>query len=83
MADITLGNKNVYHEIGYLMGLNEGRSNPQDNFVLFHNKEVPGADFNTDHGFNIKTYQVLVATDTNNLRTQITEQVKKYYHLEQ
>ena len=82
LADITLGNKNVYHEIGYLMGLNEGRNNPQDNFILFHNKEVAGADFDKDHGFNIKTYQVLLADGTNDLRTKIITQVKKFYELE-
>jgi len=82
LADITLGNKNVYHEIGYLMGLNEGRSNPQDNFILFHNREVAGANFDKDHGFNIKTYQVLLANDTNDLRHKIIAQVKKYYQLD-
>lgn len=81
LADITLGNKNVYHEIGYLMGLNEGKNNPQDNFILFHNKDVAGADFDNDHGFNIKTYQVLLAEGTNDLRHKIIEQIKKYYHL--
>jgi len=81
LADITLGNKNVYHEIGYLMGLNEGNNTRQDNFILLHNKEVKGADFQTDHGFNIKTYQVLIANDTNDLRNQISAQIKKYYHL--
>lgn len=82
LADITLGNKNVYHEIGYLMGLNKGKNNRQDNFILFHNKGVVGADFNLDHGFNIKTYQVLLANDSNDLRNKIITQVKKYYHLE-
>jgi len=48
LADITLGNKNVCHEIGYLMGLNEGKNNPQDKFILLHNKEVARADFNAD-----------------------------------
>jgi hypothetical protein len=82
LADITLGNKNVYHEIGYLMGLNKGTNSPQDNFILLHNKQVEGADFNADHCFNIKTYQVLLATDTNDLRQKIISQVKKFYHLD-
>jgi len=81
LADITLGNKNVYHEIGYLMGLNKGVEKPQDNFILLHNKKVAKADFDKDHGFNIKTYQVLLADGTNDLRNKIKEQVKKYYHL--
>lgn len=81
LADITLGNKNVYHEIGYLMGLNKGAEKPQDNFILLHNKKVAKAEFDKDHGFNIKTYQVLLADGTNDLRNKIKEQVKKYYHL--
>jgi len=40
LADISLGNKNVYHEIGYLMGLNKGSNKPQDNFILFYNDKV-------------------------------------------
>ncbi len=81
IADISLGNKNVYHEIGYLMGLNKGAVKSQDNFILLHNKQVAGSDFNKDHGFNIKTYQVLCADGTNSLRNQIKEQIKKYYSL--
>lgn len=81
LADISLGNKNVYHEIGYLMGLNKGQNKHQDNFILFHNSEVSGANFNKDHGFNIKTYQVLVAQDTNELRRQVLDQIKTYYNL--
>jgi len=81
LADITLGNKNVYHEIGYLMGLNKGRDESQNNFILFHNEAVTGADFHKDHGFNIKPFQVLTAKDTNSLRCEIMAQVKKYYNL--
>ena len=82
IADITLGNKNVYHEIGYLMGLNAGKESPQNNFILIHNKGVAGADFNADHGFNIKPYQVLIAESDGELRKKITEQVKIYSKLE-
>ncbi len=46
-------------------------------------KEVTGADFNKDHGFNIKTYQVLLVDDTNGLRHKIINQVKKYYKLDE
>ena len=82
LADISLGNKNVYHEIGYLMGLNEEANKLQDNFILFHNKGVEGANFDNDHGFNIKTYQVLLAEQENDLRAKIEQQIIKYYQLE-
>ncbi len=82
LADISLGNKNVYHEIGYLMGLNEEAKKLQDNFILFHNKGIEGADFDKDHGFNIKTYQVLLAEQENDLRAKIEKQIIKYYKLE-
>ena len=37
IADLTAGNKNVYHEVGLLMGLNQARQKGHDNFLLLHN----------------------------------------------
>jgi hypothetical protein len=34
IADLTQGNKNVYLEVGYMMGLNKARGGEQDNFIL-------------------------------------------------
>lgn len=34
IADLTQSNKNVYHEVGFLMGLNQGRGEPHENFIL-------------------------------------------------
>lgn len=79
IADLSLGNKNVYHEIGYLMGLNQGKLKDQNNFILLHNKETKGSDFKTDVGFNINHYKVLTVDGTNDLREQLKEQIKKYY----
>ncbi len=49
-----------------------------DQFKKGYSYKVAGADFNADHGFNIKTYQVLLATDTNDLRQKIIAQVKSF-----
>jgi hypothetical protein len=81
VADTTLGNKNVYHEIGYLMGLNQGEGNEQDNFILVHNTDMANSDFDRDVGFNLKAHQILVAKGTDDLRTQLTAQIETYYGL--
>ncbi len=41
-----------------------------------------GFDYSKDHGFNIKTDQVLLADGTNDLRTKILAQVKNFYDLD-
>ena len=70
-----------YHELGYLMGVNEGAGLKQDNFILVHNKQTSENGFDSDVGFNIKTFQVLTADGTNELRTKIKEQIEIYYSL--
>ena len=79
IADLTLGNQNVYYEIGYLMGLNRGKGFSQDNFLLVHNEGLEGATFNNDIGFNISNISIIRATDSNNLREEVKKQLKIYY----
>ena len=81
VADLSLGNKNVYHEIGYLMGLNKSGEHKQDNFILVHNKQMDASDFKKDVGFNLKAHQVLIADGTDDLRNQLKKQIEKYYNL--
>ena len=81
VADISLGNKNVYHEMGYLMGLNKNSGLAQNNFILVHNSEIKDSDFDKDVGFNMKVYQVLVANGTDDLRNQLKRQIETYYGL--
>ncbi|MDD1620460.1 MAG: hypothetical protein LUQ11_03180 [Methylococcaceae bacterium] len=38
IADLSGGNKNIYHEIGFLMGLNQGQGLPHENFLLLHKR---------------------------------------------
>ncbi len=41
IADISHQNGNVYHEIGYLMGLNQGKGLEHKNFILIKNDSEP------------------------------------------
>lgn len=80
IADLTLGNKNVYHEIGYLMGLNQGKGLLHENFLLVHNASI--GDSKADIGFNISGIKQLRLNDTNAVREAIKEQVSKFYGLD-
>jgi hypothetical protein len=79
IADLSLGNKNVYHEIGYLMGLNQGKLKGQNNFILIQNTETKSSDFGKDVGFNLNHFKVLTVDGTNDLREQLKDEIKKYY----
>ena len=77
IADLTCGNKNVYHEIGYLMGLNEGKALHQDNFLLIHNSTI--GDESKDIGFNLGAVRQIRASDTNDLRNKIKAALSAFY----
>jgi hypothetical protein len=79
IADLTHGNKNVYQEIGYLMGLNQGKGLAHENFLLVHNASI--GDVKKDIGFNIAGIKQLRLNDTNALREAVKEQVSKFYGL--
>lgn len=79
IADLTLGNKNVYHEIGYLMGLNQGKGLPHENFLLLHNGNV--GDVSEDIGFNIAGIKQLRLKDTNSIREKVKEQIEIFFGL--
>lgn len=79
IADLTCGNKNVYHEIGYLMGLNQGHRLPHENFILLHNKSI--GKLEDDIGFNISGIKQIRVTDTTTLQEVLKEQIKIFYGL--
>ena len=79
IADLTLGNKNVYYEIGYQMGINQGKGFNQDNFLLVHNEGLAGATFENDIEFNISNISIIKASDSNNLREEVKKQLKFHY----
>ncbi len=80
IADLTKGNKNVYHEIGYLMGLNQGKGLSHENFILIHNSGIGKSQ--DDIGFNLVSIKQLRVSDSNALRQDLIEQIKIYYGLE-
>ncbi len=79
IADLTCGNKNVYHEIGYLMGLNQGKGLKHENFLLLHNGGI--GDAKADVGFNLTAIKQLRVNDTNSLREQVKRQIAVFYGL--
>lgn len=79
IADLTKGNKNVYHEIGYLMGLNKGKGLNHENFILIHNSAVGSSS--ADVGFNLVSTKQLRVDNSNSLRIDLKEQIKIYYGL--
>jgi hypothetical protein len=81
IADLTFGNRNVYHEIGYLMGLNRGKGLEQDNFILIADKQARGEELEKDIGFNLKSWQQLRFESTRQLEEGLTESLEAYYHL--
>lgn len=79
IADISHQNGNVYHEIGYLMGLNQGKGLDQKNFILIKNDSPP---FNENRvGFNLTDIKQIRFIDTLTLKRQLEESLKVYYQL--
>ena len=81
IADLTMGNKNVYHELGFLMGLNQGRAKPQNNFILILDSQRKPATVAKDVGFNIANIQQVRFKSTRHLEERLTAMVEKFYKL--
>ena len=81
IADLTFGNRNVYHEIGYLMGINRGKGMEQDNFILIADKNTRGDELESDIGFNLKSWQQLRFESTRQLEEGLSESLETYYQL--
>jgi hypothetical protein len=75
------GNRNVYHEIGYLEGLNRGKGLEQDNFVLIADKKTRGDELEKDIGFNLKSWKQLRFESTRQLEAGFTDSLETYYQL--
>jgi hypothetical protein len=80
IADLTHGNKNVYHEVRYVMGLNQGRHLRQDNFVLIV-RNIDKKQIERDVGFNLKNVSQIRFKETIDLEADLTATIKKYYGL--
>ncbi len=81
IADLTFGNRNVYHEIGYLMGLNRGKGLEQDNFILIADEKTRGDELEKDIGFNLKSWQQLRFGSTQQLMEKLTNSLETFYQL--
>ncbi|MBR0099205.1 MAG: hypothetical protein IJP90_05760, partial [Treponema sp.] len=77
IADLTSKNINVYHELGFLMGLNQGKGKGQDNFILLEDNQLD----NSNVGFNIRAFQQLRFNDTLELKNKLIESLEQYYKL--
>lgn len=81
IADLTQGNKNVYHEIGYMMGLNRGRRRPQDNFILIVDSSSP-EQVQKYVGFNLHDWQQVRFNDTLSLKDDLYHKLCKHYKID-
>lgn len=79
IADLTQGNKNVYHEVGFMMGLNKGRGGEQNNFILIADQSKLSGD--KDIGFNLRAWQQLRFPDTLELVKMLIDALEQFYKL--
>ena len=77
IADLTSKNINVYHELGFLMGLNQGKNKGQKNFILLEDNKLD----NSNVGFNIRAFQQLRFNDTLDLKNKLINSLEEYYNL--
>lgn len=77
IADLTSKNINVYHELGFLMGLNQGKGKGLDNFILLEDNQLD----NSNVGFNIRAFQQLRFNGTLDLKNKLIESLEQYYKL--
>lgn len=79
IADLTQGNKNVYHEVGFLMGLNQGRGDAHENFILIADSNHVKED--SAIGFNLRAWQQLRFGDTLELTQKLVDSLEQHFEL--
>ena len=82
IADISTGNINVYHEVGFLMGLNRAKGYEQENFVLLMRNQ-PNGKTDASVGFNLRQWQQIRFDNGLQLKDSIIESLEIYYKLKQ
>jgi len=77
IADLTFRNKNVYHEIGFLMALNRRKGLPHANSILIADKRR-GEELKKDIGFNLADWQQLCFESERRLEVELTKVLEKH-----
>lgn len=79
IADLTQSNKNVYNEVGFLMGLNQGRGEPHENFILI--ADASQVKDNNTIGFNLRAWQQVRFNDTLDLTRKLVDSLEQHFEL--
>lgn len=82
IADLTHANPNVYHEVGYVMGLNRGKGLKQENFILIA-KEAAGSSLDKTIAFNLQGVSQIRFRRLADLETRLATQIRLYYGLDE
>jgi hypothetical protein len=80
IADLTHANPNVYHEVGYMMGLNRGRGLKQENFILIA-REEKGSKLDVKVGFNLRGVSQIRFKKFGDLEAKLVTHIRTYYGL--
>lgn len=80
IADLTHANPNVYHEVGYLMGLNRGRGLKHENFILIA-KEAATNKLDVKIGFNLRGVSQIRFKKFSELEDRLANHIRTYYGL--
>lgn len=78
IADLTQSNKNVYHEVGFLMGLNQGRGEPHENFILIADSTKLQ---DSTIGFNLRAWQQIRFNGTLDLTQKLVDSLEQHFEL--
>ena len=71
IADLSYGNRNVHHEIGYAQGLGKK--------VLLIYKQRPGVNPNDEIGSNLSMHDQLRFKNQTELRSKLLNKIKQYF----
>lgn len=76
IADLTYNNINVYHEVGYLMGICEEQKLIEPKLILILNTTYTPLK---EIGFNIKSHKIILFEDTRDLEPELSAALEKFY----